>query len=160
MDPLTAAGTFATLVGLLGNFKAERGGQELSEFMAWLREHHQDQIVARIEADHRLTSELKVLLARSQSDLTLKLQALDEQLPRIAQHIEGLEPLARHLAPASPLSTQAVNVLQQIVSSGADFAVVVEIDGGALLVLAGVKVPGVNYPELSASTILSGAAGR
>jgi class 3 adenylate cyclase len=142
MDPVALSGTFATLVGLLANFKAERSSTELSEFMAWLKDHHQDQIWTRIDADKRLTQELKVLLARDHGDLVAKLSSLHEQIAHLASQIEGFADLSNHLAPGSALSDQAKGVLRQLVESGAEHAQEIEVDGRRDFLLVGASTRG------------------
>jgi hypothetical protein len=137
MDPVTLTGTFATLVGLLANFKAERSGTDLAEFMSWLKEQHQDQIWSRIDADKRLTQELKALLSREHSDLVSRLAALTEQIAQLASHIDGFAGLSNYLAPSSPLSEQAQRVIRELVGSGAEYALEVEADGTRDFLLVG-----------------------
>jgi hypothetical protein len=122
MDPLTLSGTFATIVGLLTAYKSERSGATLTEFMDWLRAQHHDQIIAKIEADNRLSSELKLVLAMKHEDLLLKLSAITSQISYVAQQIDGISSLARYLGPPTPLSTQAESILRQLVNSGAQHA--------------------------------------
>lgn len=70
MDPLSLAGSFATLVGLLANFKAERSGAELSDFMSWLRESHHEEIDSLVSesllrVEHTSKGTLKYFATRS-----------------------------------------------------------------------------------------------
>jgi len=120
MDPLTVAGTFATIVGLLSNFKAEQSGTELSEFIAWLREKHHEEIAAAIERNSALLAELSGILATNHKELVQRLEQFDNRLSQIASQIEGFGGLAQALNPGSQLSDQALSVLKQFVSSGAE----------------------------------------
>jgi hypothetical protein len=137
MDPVTLTGTFATLVGLLANFKAERSGTDLVEFMTWLKEQHQDQIWSRIDTDKRLTQELKVLLAHEHKDLVARLAALNEQIAQLASQIDGFAALSDYLAPPSPLSDQAQSFIRQLVQSGAESAIEIQVDGAKVFLLVG-----------------------
>lgn len=137
MDPLALSGAFATLVGLLANFKAERSGAALSDFMDWLKDQHQDQIVARIAADRKLTQELEVVLAIKHEDLILKLGSLTEQVSAVASRIDGFAGLASHFTPSSVLSDQAHSILGQLVKSQADYAQECEMDDRTLYLFVG-----------------------
>ena len=47
MDPLTASTTLATIVGLISNFRQERGAKEAldhQKFMEWLEYHRHEDI--------------------------------------------------------------------------------------------------------------------
>lgn len=122
MDPMALSGAFATLVGLLANFKSERSSTVLPDFISWLKEQHQDQIVNRINDDEKLTQQLEVLLAIKHEELIVKLSCLNEQIGQVAKQIDGFVPLAAYLAPSSPLSDQAQSLLMQLVVSEADYA--------------------------------------
>ena len=128
MDPLALSGAFATVVGLLANFKAEHSSAALTDFIDWLKEQHQDQMVVRIAQDEKLTRELKLLLAIKHEDLVVKLGSLNDQMAQIAKQIDGLSGLALHFAPSSPLSSQARSIIKQLVASGADFAQTISAD--------------------------------
>lgn len=121
MDPLALSGAFATIVGLLANFKAERSGADLNEFMSWLREQHQEQLAQAITQNKALSSELSSLLATNHEELVARLASLNDQIARVASHIDGFSGIARLLSQAPVLSQQARLVLKQIVGSDAKF---------------------------------------
>lgn len=121
MDPLALSGAFATIVGLLSNFKAERSGSDLSDFMSWLREQHQEHVAQAISQNQALSTELSALLATKHDELVARITAMNDQISRVASQIEGFSGLAKLLRPAPSLSHQAKFVLQQIVESGAKF---------------------------------------
>lgn len=119
MDPLTIAGTFATIVGLLSNYKAERSGGKLDEFIAWLKDGHQEQLASSIENSAQLSSTLASILSINHQDLVSRLSSMNEQIVRIGSQVEGFAELAQVLQPVATLSKQARSVLKQIVESGA-----------------------------------------
>jgi len=121
MDPLALSGAFATIVGLLANFKAERSGSDLSDFMLWLREQHQEQIAQAISQNKALSAELSALLATKHDELVARISAMNDQISRVASQIDGFSGLVKLFRPAPALSHQAVSVLKQIVESGAKF---------------------------------------
>ncbi|MCG5512015.1 hypothetical protein [Ectothiorhodospira shaposhnikovii] len=121
MDPLTAAGTFATIVGLLSNFKAERSGTELTEFTTWLKEKHYEEVAGAIERNSILSQELSNILATNHSLLVERLSQLDNRIAQLASQFEGFGSLANALNSKPPLSEQAISVLEQLVKSGAEY---------------------------------------
>lgn len=122
MDPLTAAGTFATIVGLLSNFKAEQSGTELTEFTNWLKDKHYKGVAAAIERNSALSKELSKILATNHSDLVERLLQLDSRIAQLASQFEGLGGLANALTSTATLSEQAISVLRQLVESGAEYS--------------------------------------
>lgn len=121
MDPLTAAGTFATIVGLLANFKAERSGSDLPEFIEWLKETHQDSLALVISSNTQLEQALSILLATNHDELVSRLKTITDQLAVVAQRVEGFAPLV-NLTQLSPnISAQAFSILKQISESNAEF---------------------------------------
>jgi len=121
MDPLTLSGAFATVVGLLANFKAERSSAELSDFMSWLRDQHQEKYAFAIAQNDELSLELSRLLATNHEELLTRLSALNAQISNVASQVEGFAGIARILSPKPSLSEQAKSVLRQVVESGAKF---------------------------------------
>lgn len=121
MDPLALSGAFATVVGLLANFKAERTGANLDEFMLWLRDHHQEQLAEAITSNQTLARELSTMLAEKHEVLVSRLDELHRQIRDVASHMEGFRGLAQAISGLPELSEQARSVLRQIAESGAKF---------------------------------------
>lgn len=122
MEPLTVAGTFATVVGLLSNFKAERSSSNLDAFIEWLRDSHHTGLAEAIARNKALSDELAKLLSVNHQDLVLRLNALQSQIASIASNIEGFGELLDVLDAAPKLSSQARSILRQIVESRAQYA--------------------------------------
>lgn len=121
MDPITLAGSFATVVGLLANFKAERSGASLDEFMSWMREQHHDALAQSIEHSQKLKEALSVILSTNHDDLVERLKTITTQLSEIASHVEGFGELAEAMGSAFALSPQAYLILKQIAASQAKY---------------------------------------
>ncbi|MFQ2893585.1 hypothetical protein ACK3YL_08570 [Aeromonas caviae] len=121
MDPLTAAGTLATIVGLLSNFKAEQSGTELTEFTKWLKEKHYEDVASAIERNSTLSKELSKILATNHTDLVERLAQLDSRITQLASQFDGFGGLVNALNSKAVLSGQAISILRQLVDSGAEY---------------------------------------
>ena len=65
MDPLTAATTFATLVGLICNYRQEKGGRKAldhQKFIEWLEYHRHEELKNLIVNTAALQNELNNIL--------------------------------------------------------------------------------------------------
>lgn len=119
MDPLTAAGAFATIVGLLGSFKSERSSSDLADFFDWLREKHQEEVVAAIEGNQALSNQLTQILSSNHDELINKLNHLDVLISSVAGRLDDFSGLASVIHAESVFSNQAISILKQFVKSDA-----------------------------------------
>ena len=119
MDPLSAATSFATIVGLLSNFKAERSGTQLSDFIEWLKEKRHEDVALDIERNQSLSIQLKSILALNHQQLVDRLDSLDRILASVAAHVETFSSLAISVRPSSVLSNQAIAIVKQLAKSSA-----------------------------------------
>ncbi|MFP9132449.1 hypothetical protein ACLKZ7_05545 [Shewanella algae] len=119
MDPLTGASAFATIVGLICNYKAGNSGSDLPEFIGWLREKQLEDVVSQIETNQELAGQLTNLLAVNHEQIMQRLASLDEILCSVASHVEGFAGLSNAISPRGPVSDQAMSILRQLVESGA-----------------------------------------
>jgi hypothetical protein len=120
MDPLTAATSFATIVGLLSNFKSERSGNQLSDFIEWLKEKRHEDVALSIERNQSLAVQLKSILALNHQELVDRLDSLDSVLASVASHVETFSSLATSVRPSVALSSQSISIIKQFVASGAN----------------------------------------
>lgn len=130
MDPLTGATLFATIVGLLSNFKSERSGCELSEFIEWLKQKNHEDVVSSIVANKALVSDLSQLLSANHNELCEKLSALNDVIAGIASNIPVFSALAVSTNPGSIISEQAVEIVRQLVDSGAKEFIEIKVMSG------------------------------
>ncbi|MBE7368022.1 hypothetical protein [Ramlibacter pallidus] len=121
MDPLTLAGTFATLVGLLTNFKSERKGEDLAAFTDWLRAQHQESLAQAIVSNRQLEVALGNLLGTNHEELVARLTRITDLLADVAKGVEGFSEVVQLTYPRQTLSAQARAVLRQIASSSARY---------------------------------------
>lgn len=133
MDPITIAGAFATIVGLVSNFKAERrasSDDEYRDFMEWLSDKRHDEMVDLLQSNHVLSTAIQSLLLRNHDEVIEKLNALDSQLIKLASRIEGFDAISLAISPSSELSEQSVSILQQLDESGGSFFLEMKMYGG------------------------------
>jgi len=119
MEPLTAAASFATIVGLLSNFKNERSGTQLSDFTEWLKDKRHEDVAQSIEQNQMLAIQLKSILSVNHQELVQRLSSLDEILASVASHIHTFSSLATAVKPSTVFSEQAISIVKQFVASGA-----------------------------------------
>jgi hypothetical protein len=122
IDPVVAAGSFANIVGLLSNFKAERSGATLDAFIVWLKEKHREDTVAALERNDALADELSALLSINHDLLVQRLEELNSRFSELAANLEGFGGLAKVFQPSSVLSEQARSILVQMADSASEFA--------------------------------------
>lgn len=148
MDPITGATTFATIVGLLSNFKSERTGGELSEFIEWLKQKNHENVASGIVANKALVSELSQILATNHNELCEKLSAFNDIIAGIASNISMFSALASSTNPESIISDQAVAIVRQLVESGAKEFLEIKVMSGDPDTYSLMGVPGeIKYNE-------------
>jgi hypothetical protein len=121
VEALTAATTFATIVGLLSNFKSERNSSsdnEHQEFIEWLDNKRHKSLIDEINSNHLLSLGIKSLLNQNHEIVIKKLKDLDETLLVLSSSIGGFKEISTALAPNIELSEQAISILEQLNSSG------------------------------------------
>ncbi|WP_420426936.1 hypothetical protein [Algiphilus sp.] len=124
MEPLTAATTFAGIVGLISNFKSERratSADEYQEFIDWLGSKRHQAVLDEIGSNHLLGLSIKGLLSQNHEQVMSVLDSLNESVSKLAAHIQGLAPIAQAVTPNAALSEQAVSILEQLERSRGSF---------------------------------------
>jgi DNA-binding transcriptional MerR regulator len=136
MDPLTGAFTFATIIGLIGQFRSEKGSTaqaDFNEFLAWLIETQHEEIKELIESSSQTASGITALLNEQYEALTQKIERLDKTLSTYASGLPGFSEISSGLRPHSVLSDQAVNILKQFERAGASEALKINVYGGPII---------------------------
>lgn len=121
MDPLSAAATITSLVGLMSDFMAHRNSSRvatLDEFQGWLGSNRHDELVNLLGTNQRLAISLKALFSETGDKLISKLEALDAALAKFASGIEGFAEIAATVRPESSLSAQAIHILKRMKEGG------------------------------------------
>jgi hypothetical protein len=116
ISPLEASATFATLVGLICNWKQERGTlttDQYQDFMKWLAQHNFNKLSDRIFASEELQRDLSAFLSQDISVISTKLDTIVGSLSAVANKIDTLSQLRRTLgADTEALSEQAIEILK------------------------------------------------
>ena len=119
MDLMVGTGAFATIIGLICNFKSERSGTDLKEFLTWLQEKRHDDIAISIQNNKHLYEQLSTIMSINHQQLLERLEVLDILLSSVAGHVKEFSGLVSTLYPEIDISDQAVSILKQLVNSGA-----------------------------------------
>lgn len=121
MEPITAATTFSSFVGLLALFKSERKGQgedEYKEFLEWLESKRYNNLIEEITSNHQLSLSIKMLVKQNHEEFIEKFNTIEHALTHLASSIEGFKELSLAIAPNSELSDQAISTIKQLNDSG------------------------------------------
>lgn len=140
MDALSA--TLATIVGLICNFRQERGAQEALDhrkFIEWLEYHRHEELKNLIANTHHLQTEVDALLREDHVVMLSKLGEIERMLSTLLSRVSGFDQLARTLHPQWELSDQALEILTMFAESGAQLMVVLSAQDGPMF---GFPVPG------------------
>ena len=124
MDPITAAGSFATIMGLICNYRQEMSAREANEhqtFMEWLEYHRHEEIKKLICTTTGLLPEIDKLLRVDHAVIMAKLEAINTTLASLTSHVSEFRGLTLNLVPSAELSEQAVSILRQLVESGSSY---------------------------------------
>ena len=135
MDPLTVSTTLATIVGLICNFKQERGANQSAsreEFMTYLEHHRHQELKDLITRTYQLSDEVDSLLREEHAVIIAKLNAVNSLLATLISRIDGLSGFARVFAPQSELSEQAFEILCALYDSTSDAMSELPMHGGVL----------------------------
>lgn len=121
MDPLSAALTFSTIVGLIGQYRSEKGGRAQSDFnnfLVWLSETQHEDIREQLEKNQQAVGAVKALLEQQQDALMERLDSIDSLLVSVTSAFSDFRELGVALRPNSALSSNALSILRQFESSG------------------------------------------
>ncbi len=117
MEPITVAGAFATIVGLLAAYNAEgraATGDDLQDFQVWLASNNHNEVIGLLEQNAAATSGIRALLNQDREVLFGKLDSIDQMLAHVASRVDGFGEIAEALRPGAEISVQALSVVSQI----------------------------------------------
>jgi hypothetical protein len=136
MDPLSAASAFATIVGLIGQFRGERASNNqpnLAEFQDWLHTTHRSDIKALLDQQSKMTEGIKIMLAEERGAFLEKLEAINTALITYSSQINGFSQIAEAINPNLGLSNQAISILTQFEDAKASKALDHHVRAGLIL---------------------------
>jgi hypothetical protein len=113
--------SFITVVGLIGQFRAERSGladADFNEFMIWLVDANHVELKVLVEQNPRTVIGIKALLNERHKVFRKRLEMLDSALAAYSSSLPGFSDLTEGLNPQSAISDQALNILQEFDASG------------------------------------------
>lgn len=135
MDALTISTTFATIVGLICNFKQEviaQKGAEYEQFMGWLAAHQHMQVLDAIAETYHLQSEVTALLREDTAKLAEKLNRIEGMIAAVLSQVGGFAQIAAKIHPGEQLSKQAVDILKLFVKLGAEVMIICQNENSDL----------------------------
>jgi hypothetical protein len=115
MDVAASTAFFATLVGLICNWKQERGaaaGDRKLDFLTWLESHNFNELKRQILESSEVQRELTQLLQQDSAQLADKLDLVLRVVAGISEKMEGFSALSRALGVSGSLSPQALDILK------------------------------------------------
>jgi len=117
-----ASAVFATIIGLICNWKQERGSQAADrylDFMTWLVQHNFNELNERIYQSEELQRDLAALLQQDLTVLNDKLDIIAGSISAVADKIDFLSQTSRTLgADTDALAEQAITILKAFDESG------------------------------------------
>jgi hypothetical protein len=109
IDPILASQTFATIVGLICNYKQDKA-TKLS-FVQYLEQHKFDDIKNAIAGTQALQDEVNRLLLEDNATIIGKLNLINDVLTQVLSKVSGFEVMAKQLGSGATLSEQAITIL-------------------------------------------------
>jgi hypothetical protein len=125
IDLASASAAFATVIGLIGQFKSGKDGaksQDFNEFMTFLIESGHAEIRSMIEANQTTTVGIKAVLGQHASQVNEALLKIDTAVAAFASTLDGFADISAGMKPDSVLSGQALSILKQFDSAKASTA--------------------------------------
>lgn len=121
IDPLTAASAFATVVGLIGQYRSERSGSksaDFEDFQLWLESNNHQKVLDSLDGNLNAINGIKELIQEDKDTILKRLESLNDALAGFASNIQGFAQIAEAINPEAVLSSQAVSILKQFESNG------------------------------------------
>jgi hypothetical protein len=151
MDLTAASITFATIVGLICNFRQEKGEREAldhQKFVEWLGYHRHEDLKNLIVNTAALRTEVDNLLRSDHVQMLQKLDSITEILLTLLSRVDNFRGLAQAIAPNIELSEQAISILRQFIDSGGHELFYADYGNGQFVLQMGNGAPiGITEPR-------------
>jgi hypothetical protein len=157
MDIITG---YIALIGLIGQFRTEKGAAkqtEFNDFLEYLIQHNHRVIVDQIEQNSVTTVSVKALLKRDIDQFREQLNRIENALAGYSSNFDGFVQIAQQLRPDALLSQQAFNILIQMNESEVSTLIKYETDEGVgLIALEGddIEIPEPRFIEDDLMTLV------
>ncbi len=135
MEPILMANAFATIVGLLSDFKSEHRDtttDEKKEFMNWLSKNNYNHIIDEISSNNQLSLGIKSFLNQSHESIMKELSVLNESLILISSKLRGFSYISHAIAPKTEISSQAISIISQLNESSGSHFIEIKISDGTI----------------------------
>jgi hypothetical protein len=109
IDPVLASQTFATIVGLICNYKQENNSNQ--SFIQYLEQHRFDDIKNAIAGTQTIQDAVNQLLREDHAQILAKLNLINDVLTQVLSKVTGFEVLAQRLGTGATISPQALTIL-------------------------------------------------
>lgn len=126
--------SYAAIVALIGQFRAERGASEqagFNEFMAWLAKANHQELKELLELNTKAMIGVKAILNQDREVILEYLERIDNAIAAFSSNFEGFSELAAGIKPNSTLSEQAISILRQFEKAEASKALELKIMAGS-----------------------------
>ena len=133
MDPITALATIVQLLGLFRQETDRREDMNSDAFMRWLQAHNHNELKEMLSNQSFLQEQVTILLREDHKHISSQLDRLSELTMSLVKQFDGLAPLALAAPEDRRLPTQAIDLIDSLVTTGAR--------GFQLLTMHGQKAP-------------------
>ena len=118
IDPVLASQTFATIVGLICNYKQDHAANQT--FIQYLEQHRFDDIKNAIAGTQAIQDAVNQLLREDHAQILAKLNLINDVLTQVLSKVSGFEVLAQQLGSGATISPQALTILIVFFRSNAE----------------------------------------
>tara|TARA_B100001964_G_scaffold244852_1_gene328341 strand:- start:1748 stop:2323 length:576 start_codon:yes stop_codon:yes gene_type:complete len=115
------ASAFATIIGLLCNFKNESRTNEeqtTKEFETWLQKKNHSEVLDYILENNKILVGLEKLLKKDRKSMNQIMSSLNDNMIMFSSKIDGLSDIANAINPNLSLSEQCISILKQVYDAG------------------------------------------
>jgi hypothetical protein len=141
VDSITLASAFATIIGLVCNFRQEQASEAsltTDDFFQWLNDHKHEIIRHQIQGNAELLNGIAGLLQANRETLIERFDRINLLLAQLLSKVDGFRPLVHSIYPTVEFSEQAVGILRIFVESGGKELALFHVSNGLLLQVVGV----------------------
>ena len=138
LDLLTVSLSFATVVGLIAEFKSERkesSDDEYKVFIDWLTQKRHLSVVKRLTENKEMALSIQELLNQNHTEVVARLEGMDQILRGIASRLPSFSGLVTSVSTEHKISDQSLSIITQFVESEASFLIELTISGDVSLIV-------------------------